>query len=128
MSEHQCDFKLVPIKMSHFIEVFSAKFYDFKVFRKFSKWKTWIFTLKFLELKFLAIQILYSNSSYLIWMYGFRYYPKGIFLWATYEVTISQVAFSQLYSFLSCNFPQVRLGLPRRGRLQCGPSTGARSG
>ena len=34
MSEHQCDFKLVPIKMTHFIEVFSAKFYDFpKIFK-----------------------------------------------------------------------------------------------
>jgi len=61
-------------------------------------------------------------------MYGFRYYPKDIFLWATYEVTISQVAFSQLYSFLSCNFPQVSLGLPSRGRLQCGPSTVANLG
>ena len=39
MSEHQCDFKLVPIKMTHFIEVFSAKFYDFKSFPKIFKMK-----------------------------------------------------------------------------------------
>ena len=44
---------------------------------------------------------------------GVRYYPKGIFPRATSQVTISQVATSQM-----CNFPKVRLGPLRRRRLQ----------
>ena len=57
-----------------------------------------------------------------------RYFPKDIYPRATSEVTISQVAASQMCNFPSGNFPKVRLGPLRRSRLQCEPSTADRMG
>ena len=60
---------------------------------------------------------------------GVRYFPKGIFPRATSQVTISKVAISQmLCNFPSCTFPKVRLGPPRRRRLQWGPRAAAKMG
>ena len=49
-----------------------------------------------------------------------RYFPKGIFLSATSQVSISQVTTSQMWNFPSGNFPKVRLGPLRRRRPQWG--------
>ena len=42
--------------------------------------------------------------------------------------TVSQVSISQLLDLPSDNLPKVRLGLPRRHRLQWGPSDATRMG
>ena len=57
---------------------------------------------------------------------GVRYFNKGIFPIATSQVTISQVATSQMCNLPGGNIQKVRLGPIRRRRLQWGPSVAAR--
>jgi len=51
---------------------------------------------------------------------------KGIFPRETSQVMIPQMATSQTCNFQNGNFPKVRLGPPRRRRLQWGPRAAAR--
>ena len=51
---------------------------------------------------------------------GVRYFPKGNFPRATSQVSISQVANSQMCYLPSNNFPKVRLGPLRHSGLQWG--------
>jgi len=55
-----------------------------------------------------------------------RYFTKGIFPRANSQVTIFQVASSQMCNYPSGNFPKVRLDPLKRCRLQLGPSAAAR--
>ena len=59
---------------------------------------------------------------------GVRYFSKGISPRATSQVTIFQVATSQMCNFPSDNFPKVWLGPLRRRSRQWGQSAAARMG